>query len=98
MTTKLKPTRWQGSLVTYKLVYDQIASRWGEEMARRYDPARNCRSYQDWIDSGFKVRRGEKALKSITFIPVEGKNGEVTDVYRKTVNLFYFNQLERVLS
>jgi len=79
------------------MVFDQIAERWGMDMARRFDPARNCRTYQDWLDCGFRVRRGEKALKSVTYIPVE-KDGAVTDVYRKTVNLFYFNQLERILS
>ena len=93
---KLGPTPWRGSQETYKMVYNQIAARWGEDFARRFDPARNCRTYRGWLECGFRVRRGEKALKSVTYVPVE-KDGEVVDLYRKTVNLFYFPQLVRII-
>ena len=93
---KLEPTPWRGSPATYKMVYDQIKARWGEDMAKRYNPSRNARTWNSWKESGFRVKRGEKALKSVTFKEIV-KDGEVVDVYRKTVNLFYFPQLERII-
>jgi hypothetical protein len=76
---------------------EQIRSRWGDEEAKKFDPQRNTRTYASWKEAGFRVKRGETALKSITFIPVEDKNGETVNVYKKTVNLFYYLQLERVI-
>lgn len=97
MINKLEPTGWRGSAITYKMVYDQIARRYGEAMARKFDPARNCRTYKDWLCCGFKVKYGEKALKSVVYMPIE-KDGVIADVLRREVSLFYFNQLEKVLS
>ena len=94
---RLEPTGWKGSALTYKMVYDQILIRYGETMARKLDPARNCRTYRDWLYYGFQVRQGEKALKSVVYIPIE-KDGVITDVLRRQVSLFYFNQLERIIS
>lgn len=94
----LNPTNYRGSIENYLAVMDQIRNRFGEKAARRYDPHRNARSYAAWKEAGFRVKRGETALKSITFIPVEDKSGEVVNVYKKTVNLFYYPQLERIIS
>lgn len=91
------PSKWQGSQSTYNMVFNQIKSRYGEKEAHKYDPSRNCLTYRSWLDRGLRVKRGEKALKSITFIPVEIP-GKPTAVYKKTVNLFYYLQLERIIS
>ena len=93
------PTHYTGCQATYLMVLEQIRNRWGEKAARKYDPARNCRTWNSWKDEvGLKVRRGERALKSITFIPVENKKtGEVVNCYKKTVNLFFYKQLERII-
>lgn len=94
----LAPTNYQGSLDNYLSVMEQIRQRWGEVEAKKYDPRRNARTYRDWKDSGFKVKRGEKSLKSITFVPVENERGEVVNLYKLTCNLFYYKQIERVIA
>lgn len=92
-------SNYTGSQATFSMIFNQIKARWGEKEAKRYDPLRNCLTYRAWIDAGFRVRRGEKALKSITFIPVEdSETGKVVDCYRRTVNLFYYRQLEKIIS
>jgi hypothetical protein len=100
--TKLKNeslTNYTGCPATYLMVLEQIKKRWGDKAAKHYDPARNCRTFNSWKnDMGRKVMRGQRALKSVTFIPVEDEHGEVIDCYKKTVNLFYYKQLERVIN
>lgn len=94
----LKQTNYKGSLDNYLSVMKQIRDRWGDKSAKKYDPYRNTMTYAAWKENGFKVKRGETALKSITFVPVENNNGEVINVYKRTVNLFFYKQLERVIS
>jgi len=90
-------TNYKGSAENYLTVFEQIKNRWGEEAARKYDPRRNCRTYSSWKNElGLRVKRGEHALKAVTFIPVE-KVGEVTGCYKKAINLFFYKQLEKII-
>lgn len=93
-------SQWKGSNYTYKIVRAQIANRYGENAANEYDPRRNCFTYEMWRKKGFQVRRGEQALKSITFVKKYevNENGEkiVSATFKKTVNLFYKNQVEKL--
>ncbi len=100
MKTKvLEKTNWTGSRDTYITVRNQIERRWGSKIAKKLDCSRNCRTYNSWKEMGFRVKRGETALSSVTYIPVENKKGgEVTNVIKRKVNLFYYPQLERVYS
>ncbi len=94
----LNPTNYRGSVDNYLAVMEQIRHRWGDEEAKRYDPKRNARTYTAWREAGFRVKRGETALKSITFIPIENERGEVVNTYKKTISLFYYLQLERTIA
>lgn len=98
LMNNLNPTNYRGSIENYLAVLEQIRNRWGDDEAKKYDPKRNARTYNAWREAGFRVKRGETALKSITFIPVEDKSGETVNVYKKTVNLFYYLQLEKTIS
>ena len=95
-----KMSVWKGSLTTASIVMSEIASRWGEKEAENYDPRKNCFTLPTWNKLGYRVKKGEKAIKSITFIKefededddlsVEGKT------YPKNVYLFYIKQVEKM--
>jgi antirestriction protein ArdC len=61
----------------------------------------NCFTIQTWNQLGYRVKKGEKAIRSITYVEgtdqTEDDDGEEADVrkYRKTVYLFYRTQVEK---
>jgi len=87
---------WKGSENTSNLIRKQILSRWGKDEANNYDPKCNCLTFNRWLKNGYKVKKGEKALKS--FIVVEEKNdkGQIICQYPKQINLFYVCQVEKL--
>ncbi len=89
---------WRGSIQTADHVRQVIAHRYGEEEAKRYDPQTNCFTYRTWKHLGYYVRKGEKAIRSMTLVEEKdptAKEGEETAVhkYPKTVYLFYIKQV-----
>jgi hypothetical protein len=91
---------WRGSEKTADHVRKVIAQRYGEEEAKTYDPQVNCFTYQTWRKLGYYVKKGEKAIRSMTLIEDKDQNikeGEQTEVirYPKTVYLFYIKQVEK---
>ncbi len=86
---------WRGSEKTCEMVREQIRERWGEEAAEAFDPQKDAMPLPSWAHYGFKVRRGEKALKSVTSVESEDEGDPVQKI-RRTVNLFHKNQVERV--
>src|SRR6266704_2334071 len=96
--TPQKVSTWQGSLKTAMLIRKQIAERWGKEEAENYNPLENCFTFQTWQAKGYKVKKGEKALRSYTL--VNGKSSEDSEdaevsKYLKGVCLFYIKQVEK---
>ena len=87
---------WRGSAVTAENVRQQVRERWGETEAERFDPLTHAMPFVTWASFGFKVRKGEKALKSITFIDTDevGADGGRKKI-RRVVNLFHVNQVEK---
>ena len=94
MTSKVK-SNWTGSKNTSDLVRTQIAKRWGEDEAKRYNPYDNCLTFKSWLENGFTVKKGEKGIRS--FIVIEKKDkqtGAVIEKKLKTIYLFYEKQVE----
>ena len=94
MTISVK-SNWTGSENTSDLVRKQIAQRWGEDEAKRYDPFVNCFTFNGWLKNGYVVRKDEKAIRS--FIIVEEKDkktGAVVERRPKTIYLFFDVQVE----
>jgi len=94
MTITVK-SNWTGSESTLNLVKKQIAQRWGDDEAERYNPKENCLTFKGWLKNGYIVKKGEKAIKS--FVIVEKKDKETGKVIEKTpksINLFYELQVE----
>ncbi len=94
-------SEWKGSVGTMASVTHQIADRFGVEAAKEYHPEVNCFTYRGWKERGFQVRKGEKAIHSITFIPMSKEieeNGEKkVKAYSvpRNVYLFYKTQVDQ---
>lgn len=87
---------YTGSEATKSMVSEQIKKRWGEAELKNYDPFHNARTFHSWLKLGFKVRKGEKALRSITFVEVEDAQGNIIKRIPRTVFLFYYRQVEKI--
>jgi hypothetical protein len=59
---------WRGSEKTADAVRQEIARRWGDDEAKQYDPLTNCFTIQTWNKLGYRVKKGEKAIRSITYV------------------------------
>jgi hypothetical protein len=87
-------TGYMGSKATYEDVKMQLEERFGKKVAASYNPATNCATYNTWKKAGFTVKKGEKALRSVTFIEKEDEEtGEMKRI-RRTVSLFHRCQVE----
>ena len=89
-------SNYKNSEKTKEMVKVQIRERWGEEESKKYNPMENCFPFRSWLDAGYIIKKGEKALKSINYIAVRDTNGEVISTFAKTINLFYYLQVEKV--
>lgn len=87
---------YTGSSQTFDLVSSQIKQRWGEAELKNYDPFHNARTFRSWLSLGFRVRKGEKALRSITFVETKDTQGNVIKRIPRTVFLFYYRQVESI--
>jgi hypothetical protein len=76
----------------------------GDAEAEKYDPLTNCFTIQTWNKLGYRVKKGEKAIRSITYVEGTDQTETVDEdveeypevrTYRKTVYLFYRTQVEK---
>ncbi len=81
-------------MATRQKVEAQILERYGAEAASAYDPLTNCFPCRLWLKRGFCVKKGEKALQSITFVEKKDAQGNVVGKYPKKVFLFFKSQVE----
>ena len=100
MTHIRTPAQWKGSLKTADAVREEIAERYGAQEAENYDPRENCFTFKTWLAKGYVVKKGEKAIRSMTLVEVKDPNtdeGEEQEkrTYPKTVYLFYIKQVEK---
>ena len=88
-------TNYSGSQATRDAVRAQIAERFGEEEAEKYDPYTNARTFAQWAQLGYTVKKGQTALRSVTYIEKKDARGTVIKIPR-VINLFYVLQVDRV--
>jgi hypothetical protein len=95
---------WRGSEKTADAVRHEIARRWGDDEAAKYDPLTNCFTIGTWNQLGYRVKKGEKAIRSITYVEGTDQTDAAADaddeepavqIYPKTVYLFYRTQVEK---
>ncbi len=87
---------YRNSEKTRELVKAQLEERFGPEIASSYDPFTNVMTMRDWNKYGYRIKKGEKALKSVTMVEKKDQNGEVIKRYPKRVCLFHEIQCEKV--
>lgn len=93
-------SEYKGSKVNFQTCYSYIAERWGNKEAESYNPYENCFTLKKWNELGYRVIKGEHAIKCLNYIPItkinEKGEDEQVGVYPKTVNLFYILQVRKV--
>lgn len=77
------------------MVASEIEKRWGENEVEKYDAERNCLTFSKWLSLGHVVRKGEKAIRSRTFVEKKDTEGKVIKRIPRTVFLFYYLQVEK---
>ena len=88
-------SNYKGSTATADIVRKQIAERWGTEEASNYDPLTNALTFKRWSELGYKILKGEKSLRSKTFVEKKDEQGNTLKKYPKTVHLFYIKQVAK---
>src|SRR5438105_239925 len=91
----MEVAQWRGSAQTASAVREEIAKRYGEEEAANYDPLANCFTFRTWRTKGYHVKKGEKAIRSMTLKEVKDEDTQEVKKYPKTVYLFYIKQVEK---
>ena len=86
---------YKGSEKTCEDVREQLRSRYGDEVADEFNPYADCMPFGSWVSQGYMVRKGEKALKSITLIEVRDSDDKVVRKVMRTVNLFHRLQVQQ---
>ena len=86
---------YRGSKNTYALVKEQLQKKYGSKVANSFDPKKDVMTYRLWEHFGFRVKKGEKALKSFTFIDVEDEDEKEKKI-RREINLFHRKQVEQI--
>ena len=87
---------YRGSEKTAEMVRSQVIERWGVAAGKKFNPQTDTMPYANWLKYGFKVKKNEKALKSITFVDAEDpETGKPTKI-RRTVCLFHRKQVEEI--
>lgn len=87
---------WKGSPHTAALIRAQIAERWGKEEAQKYDPEKNCFTFNTWKAKGYHVKKGEHGMLSTTIVKLTDKDENETGSYPQKVWLFYYLQVEPI--
>src|SRR3989344_5366739 len=59
-------TTYRGSEATKSMVEEQLIAKYGKAELKNLDCYHNMRTFHSWLNLGWKIRRGEKAIKSIT--------------------------------
>ena len=86
----------QGRLEHIEAIAEEIEKRWGKAARKKYDPKINCRSFVGWLNIGYRPKKGEKPIQSVTFVEKKDNSGNVIQKYPRAVFLFYYYQVEPV--
>jgi hypothetical protein len=87
---------YQGSEKTRSMIEEQIVARWGKAEVKNYDPFHSARTFNSWVKLGFRVKKGEKALRSVTVIETKDADGEVLKKVVRPCFIFYYRQVEKM--
>ncbi len=89
-------TNYSGSEHTRDDVKQQILERFGPELAKEYDPYTNCMTLAQWASRGYRVKPGEKSLKSKVIVEKKDENEKTVASFFRICHLFYYPQVKRL--
>jgi len=89
---------FSGSSTTKTLMEKAIEERYGKAELKNLDCYHTMRTFSNWARLGWKVRKGEKAFKSIVVREIKDKDGDVIKKITHPCFLFYYRQVEKVES
>lgn len=92
----MNKSNYKGSSATFAMVKGQIAERFGSTAADSYDPTVNCLTLKEWNARGYRIKKGEKALKSFTLVQEKDEDKKEIKKWPKTVCLFFHTQVEKI--
>lgn len=87
---------YSGSTTTKALIEKAIEERYGKAELKNLDCYHTMRTFSNWARLGWKVRKGEKAFKSIVVREIKDKDGDVIKKITHPCFLFYYRQVEKV--
>ena len=89
-------SEYTGSEATRSMVEEQLIEKYGKAELKNLDCYHNMRTFHSWLKLGFKVRKGEKAIRSYTFIETKDANGVVLKRIKRNCFVFYYRQVEKI--
>ncbi len=89
-------TPYTGSSITRSIVEKEISDRWGKAELKNINLLQNVRTFNSWLSLGWRIRKGEKAIRSITFVERKDKDGNIVKKYRRPCFLFTYRQVEKI--
>jgi hypothetical protein len=89
-------SNFTGSEATRSIVEDFVKTKYGPAEIKNIDCHHNCRSFSSWSKMGWKIRRGEKAIKSFTITEVKDSEGNLIRKVKRPCYLFYYRQVEPI--
>lgn len=92
-TLSLAPSPYKGSAITAQIVKNAVREKYGEEVANSWNP-NLTRTFNNWKNNGYRIRQGERAIRSFTMVRSKDGDGGLERVFKKPVYLFHFNQVE----
>ena len=92
----LTPTKYTGSEVTKNLIAKQVEEKYGASEIKNMDCYTNVRSLKSWMALGYRVRKGEKALKSMIITETKDSDGNILKKHHKPIFLFYYRQVSLI--
>lgn len=85
-----------GSKTTHAMVATEIEKRWGKEEVKKYDPYKNTLTFKKWLSLNYVPRKGEHAIRSLTFCEIKNPDGTVAKRIKRPCFLFYYRQVTPV--
>ncbi|OGG48694.1 hypothetical protein A3C18_02410 [Candidatus Kaiserbacteria bacterium RIFCSPHIGHO2_02_FULL_54_11b] len=86
---------YRGSEKTYEMVKEQIREKYGDDAADEFDPHTDAMPAVSWMSYGYRVKKGERSLKSVTYVEIKNDKGEVEKRIRRVVHLFHKLQVTK---
>jgi hypothetical protein len=87
---------YTGSASTKALMEKAIEEKYGKAELKNLDCYHTMRTFSNWLSLGWRVRKGEKAFKSIVVREIKDKDGDVIKKITHPCFLFYYRQVERI--